>query len=268
MWACPPLQARGRAQCRSRAFSHVGEDQDCCWHQELRVWIMWAPFEVWMIGDPAALGLHSPIHPADHTHTHTLFFGKGKEVVGSQSGRERGERTGGVEESADWRFLFNLASMTFFICTPCLFCRCLLLTSGQKWITAQDYKISELLKPSFSSFSLHLFVSAFLSFFSVSFSVSVVSARVFIIASQFLTSLCLPSLPALSVLSAAVCSFLHVVPPAGFLHQSQSPTYLILFLLISSAQPLFVSACLLFPFVLAFPTRNFSGPFLQLLVSL
>lgn len=83
-------------------------------------------------------------------------------------------------------------------------------------------------------------------------------AHVFIIASQFLTSLCLPSLPALSVLLAAVCSFLHVVPPAGFLHQSQSPTYLILFLLISSAQPLFVSACLLFPFVLAFPTQMFS----------
>ena len=32
---------------------------------------MWEPFEVWMMGDPAAPGLHRPIHPPDHTHTHT-----------------------------------------------------------------------------------------------------------------------------------------------------------------------------------------------------
>lgn len=58
---------------------------------------MWEPFEVWMIGDPAALGLHSPIHPADHTHTHThsrsLFFWgkKGERWWGRRIGREREE---------------------------------------------------------------------------------------------------------------------------------------------------------------------------------
>ena len=70
---------------------------------------MWEPFEVWMMGDPAAPGLHRPIHPPDHTHTHThthntlCFLGRGRRWVRAR-GREEGGgrvRTGGVEESAD-----------------------------------------------------------------------------------------------------------------------------------------------------------------------
>jgi len=59
----------------------VGEDQVCCWHEELWVWIMWASFEVWKMGDPAAPRLHSPIHPSDHTDSlFFLFLEKGKEM--------------------------------------------------------------------------------------------------------------------------------------------------------------------------------------------
>lgn len=76
---------------------------------------MWAAFEVWMMGDPAAPRLHSPIHPLDHTHTQSLFFvflsfffQKGKEVEG---GGGEDMRCGGVSRLV---LPFNSASVAFF----------------------------------------------------------------------------------------------------------------------------------------------------------
>ena len=104
------------------------------------------------------------------------------------------------------------------------------------------------LKPPFSpsshpSFCLNLFSSSSLSQL---LSLSVLSPFV---TSHFVTTFCLFSLLLLSFVSLS-CSFLHVVPPAGFLHQSLclSISYLphSLSLLIFPAQPLFVFLCLLF----------------------
>lgn len=78
---------------------------------------MWAAFEVWMMGDPAAPRLHSPIHPLDHTHSvfvfcffvfFFFFFQKGKEVEG---GGGEDMRCGGVSRLV---LPFNSASVAFF----------------------------------------------------------------------------------------------------------------------------------------------------------
>lgn len=142
------------------------------------------------MGDPAAPGLHSLIHPTDHTHTHTLCF--------LEKGRRRW-RAGGREGRGQevWRSLqtdasFNSASMTFLSCIPLVFS---VVSSPQIPNETLDYK--EISEPPFSSSSI-FFVSTFLLFSSFS---------VFHL-------LCLSSL------SAALCSFLHVFPPAAFLHQS------------------------------------------------
>lgn len=89
-----------------------------------------------------------------------------------------------------------------------------------------------------SSFCLNLSFCVLASFSHWSFTVFFLYCL-----SVFFISFCLFSLPPLSFLSlsALICSFLHVVPPAGFLHQSHSPTYLSLPLLIFAAQPLCLS---------------------------
>lgn len=116
---------------------------------------------------------YTPIHPADLTYTHSLFFGMGTWELESQ--RAGGERTLGVEESAD--FLFNLASMTFLIFIPRLLCP--LLTSGRNESGLCGDQWTPL-KPPFSAASSFIFLSQpFFFFLCISIFLSLVFPSVF-----------------------------------------------------------------------------------------
>lgn len=131
--------------------------------------------------------------------------------------------------------------MTFLIFIPRLLCP--LLTSGQNESGLCGDQWTPL-QPPFSAASSFIFLSQPF-FLCISVFLSLVFHSVFPLLPLvfFSISFYLFSLPHLSFfsLSALICSFLLVVPPAGFLHQPHSPTYLSLPLLICAAQPLCLS---------------------------
>lgn len=209
---------------------YVGEDQDCCWHQELWVWLMWAPF--WSVDDgwSCSTGATQPHSSSrSHIHTRSLFFWKGEGGGGElEGGREGGERTGGVEESAAWRVLLIQPAWLFFSFLFLLCLLCLLLQSQVKHSSGLEGDQWASLLSLF-----HLFVSTLLC----------ISERpLHLYALSFLPPLSLLS----QLLSAHSCMSSLLLLFSISLFVSLSPTYLVLSLLIFPAQPLFVFLCPLF----------------------